>query len=371
MDCGEGQNERNGYLQSNAQKLLGRLRRHVGQLSARKGNGLIVNTEIRELVRLSQRVSEKYDADIILYSGDLEERSANDFLKKVVQQATTKRNVWLILRTYGGDPNAAFKIARVLQQKYAEVVGIVERYCKSAGTLLLLGADRIIMTDEAELGPIDVQLYKPDQLGERSSGLTHRAYLKYLKENAFEQFESFFLDIRFKSGMQLSSQFAARVATDIVVGLLSPVYAQIDLVRIGESERAMDLARSYAKRLSERSKNLNIGSIEKLLFEYPDHGFVIDFEEALEIFRHVERPQDSEDASFVRLLDPVMELIGKQEDTAPFVYLKEVLDTLDEKGDASHEANAGESEDEPSAVPATENSKDQEFRDEFADHSQF
>ena len=47
----------------------------------------------------------------------------------------------------------------------------VDTVCKSAGTILALGADVIIMSQYAELGPIDVQLQKEDEVGESTSGL--------------------------------------------------------------------------------------------------------------------------------------------------------------------------------------------------------
>lgn len=37
---------------------------------------------------------------------------------------------------------------------------------------MCLGADKLIMSGNGELGPIDVQLFKQHEVGERESGLT-------------------------------------------------------------------------------------------------------------------------------------------------------------------------------------------------------
>ena len=58
----------------------------------------------------------------------------------------------LILVTTGGDANAAFRIARCLQQKYAEFNLFTPGWCKSAGTLIASGAHKIYMGDLGELG---------------------------------------------------------------------------------------------------------------------------------------------------------------------------------------------------------------------------
>ena len=95
-----------------------------------------------------------------------------------------RRNVLLILATFGGDAHAAYRIARSFQKFHKTIQGpnnqptgnrftvFLSSVCKSAGTILTLGADAVILSDMAEMGPIDVQLRKPDEVGERTSGLT-------------------------------------------------------------------------------------------------------------------------------------------------------------------------------------------------------
>ena len=50
----------------------------------------------------------------------------------------------------------------------AEIHIIVPDFAKSAGTLMVLGADRVVMSDMSELGPIDPQMLLTDSQGQRT-----------------------------------------------------------------------------------------------------------------------------------------------------------------------------------------------------------
>lgn len=61
----------------------------------------------------------------------------------------------LILYTRGGDTLAAWNIVNLLREFCDELEIIVPNKCRSSGTLMALGANSIIMTKQATLGPID------------------------------------------------------------------------------------------------------------------------------------------------------------------------------------------------------------------------
>ena len=48
---------------------------------------------------------------------------------------------------------------------------LIPRYCKSAGTLIALGASALYMDDRSELGPLDMQVTRGDEIGAMRSGL--------------------------------------------------------------------------------------------------------------------------------------------------------------------------------------------------------
>jgi ClpP class serine protease len=77
-------------------------------------------------------------------------------------------DVDLILHTGGGDIDVTEKLANMLWAKIGAVGTlrvIVPDFAKSAGTLLALAADTIIMSDSSELGPIDPQLVRRSPSG--------------------------------------------------------------------------------------------------------------------------------------------------------------------------------------------------------------
>lgn len=67
----------------------------------------------------------------------------------------------LILYTLGGDTLAAWNIVNLVREFCTDFEIIVPNKCRSAGTLMCLGANDIIMTKQATLGPIDPSLNSP------------------------------------------------------------------------------------------------------------------------------------------------------------------------------------------------------------------
>lgn len=75
----------------------------------------------------------------------------------------------LVLHTGGGDIDAAEKLISMVRTRVGTAIlrVVVPDYAKSAGTLMALGADRIVMSDTSELGPIDPQITLSDGNGNR------------------------------------------------------------------------------------------------------------------------------------------------------------------------------------------------------------
>lgn len=75
----------------------------------------------------------------------------------------------LLLHTGGGDIDAAEKLISMVRNKVSAGILriIVPDFAKSAGTLMVLGADYVVMSDTSELGPIDPQIIRADGNGNR------------------------------------------------------------------------------------------------------------------------------------------------------------------------------------------------------------
>lgn len=86
-------------------------------------------------------------------------------LVRLLETVVPGVRITLLLESPGGDVDAAEKMVHVLREACAPLAGsagdlevVVPNGAKSAATLVALGADRILMSDSSELGPIDPQL---------------------------------------------------------------------------------------------------------------------------------------------------------------------------------------------------------------------
>ncbi|TWU12834.1 Serine dehydrogenase proteinase [Symmachiella macrocystis] len=278
---------------------------------------------IDEIAVLWQQITEKLDTDIVLYSGPVLP-SESIQLNEVVRGNECRTNVILVLSTFGGVADCAFRIARCLQECYkaGHVTVFVPSFCKSAGTLVAIGADEIIMSDDAEFGPLDAQILHRDVV-ERTSGLTHSQSLETLCNEASRSFEKIFLHLRQQTG--IASDTAATVSGGLVAGLYQPIFGKLDPMVLGEHERAMRVAKEYGERLSKGKSLIRSRGVKRLISEYPSHNFVIDRTEAKDIFRNLRSPNTIE-SRFVKLLSPVL-IEGLFDDESDSVI--ELLDLSD------------------------------------------
>lgn len=247
--------------------------------------------ETAQLMRLATGIGKARDADVLFYNGDIGRPHDDTLIEKVVKRRRRK-NVFLVLCTYGGDPHAAYRMARCLQDKYTKVTVAVAGFCKSAGTLMLLGAHSLLLLENAELGPLDIQLRKSDELDEFGSGLTPTQALDILSERALITFHRTFTHL--KSELLMTTKTAADVASAISTALYEPIMAQLDPMRTAEMDRAVSIVSAYGDRLLKRGGNVKEGALSQLVAGYPSHMFVIDRREAEDLFKKVDKPADDE-----------------------------------------------------------------------------
>lgn len=237
------------------------------------------------------RLAAAIDSDVIFYNGEVSRSACQKFVS-LLQGRARRASVLLILVTPGGDPDAAFKIGRLLQTKYATQVSVfIPGWCKSAGTLIALAASHLFIGDNGELGPLDIQIAKSDELLELGSGLTVDAAMKTLEATAAKMFINLLYSIRRDTQGMITTRTASELASNMTAKLLDPIYRQIDPMKIGENSRAMNITSQYGRRLANVSGILkNPRSLEYLVSSYPDHGFVIDRREATGLFTSVKEP---------------------------------------------------------------------------------
>lgn len=150
--------------------------------------GIFIDARSGELAR---QIAERCGRNVIYYASaflqkplsgntsiDLED--INGFMSAVYRHDFDK-DLLLILHTPGGSVEAAQTIVDYLRSKYARIDVVIPTYAMSAGTMIALACDRIIMGRQSQLGPTDPQLF----VGERP----------YSAHSIVEQFEEAKRDI--------------------------------------------------------------------------------------------------------------------------------------------------------------------------------
>ena len=226
--------------------------------------------------------------DIITYAGSVSVQGYDAVCVALEKRPVKANHALLVLGTPGGDPHAGFRIARALQHAYGSFDALVPRYCKSAGTLIVIGAQKLYLDDMSELGPLDVQVKKGDELVGLNSGLDIIQAVNYLQNQTMFAFSQYLVELTQTAG--LATRVASEIASKLTSGLFEPIAGQIDPMRLAEMQRAMDIAFEYGRRLAEKSGNLRANGLGDLVVKYPSHGFVIDRKEAKRLFIEVHRP---------------------------------------------------------------------------------
>ena len=261
----------------------------------------------------------------------------------------------------GGDADTAYRIARCLQFKYEQFSLYVWGYCKSAGTLVATGANELILSDYGELGPLDVQMFKRDELGEMQSGLTVMDTLTALQDNALMTLENFFLNIKSKGRNAITLKTATQIATELTTGLFAPLYSQVDPLHVGEAGRALTIASNYGNRLLSKGSNIEPSKLDHLISHYPVHSFVIDLDEAKMLFNRVREPTQLEILLAEKLIDPSQ--WPNMEVNMPLEFLSTELSAVEgscttEQSGGSNDVGPGNSEGFGLSTPTGKASKE-------------
>ena len=284
-------------------------------------------------------IAEEYNARVIVYSGYIDYPGVGNLLMQSYREGDKRENTFFMLTTVGGDANAAYRIARYFQIVSKKFYLCVPMMCKSAGTLVALGADEIVMNPFAELGPLDVQLVQRDEIEQSRSGLVVSAALEGLAEKTLETFETIMLQITFGSGKSISFEAASKVAVSLTTGTMSEIYAQIKPADLGNDLRNLRIAKAYGERLVKYRRNAKRHTVTRLVEKYPSHSFIIDAEEAKTLFHKV---SDQQSPHVMTLSGALPQDSGK---TPAYVAR---LD-LDSKEESRDETNASGEPDGPPA----------------------
>ena len=240
--------------------------------------------DLSEFRAAAEKFAQTNNTFVFFYNGPIDDlgfnklvRACEDALKK--SPRTKERNrVLLVLVTQGGDPHSAYRCARYLWHHFRGYQILIPGWCKSAGTLLAMGADEIYITEFGELGPIDLQILEKDT-DFMDSSATLRAALNAIRDHSFEAFDHFMGELGRHPSMTLQTR--SDISTKLTNEIHASISGKIDPQDLGKMHRHLKLCYEYGKRLSARAGNINPEGVRRLVYDYPQHGFVIDRYEAM------------------------------------------------------------------------------------------
>jgi len=122
----------------------------------------------RDRIKIISKIEAERDSKVLIYitsdrqglATQVHEDVFDYFVNHLDIIGVTKK-ISLYLYTRGGSTLAAWTLINLIRQYCDELEIIVPSKCHSAGTIMCLGANNIVMTKQATLGPIDPSVNNP------------------------------------------------------------------------------------------------------------------------------------------------------------------------------------------------------------------
>lgn len=195
---------------------------------------------------------------------------------------------------------------KALKTTYDDYDVVICGYCKSAGTLITLGARQLFFSDVGEIGPLDVQMSKKDDFFRNQSALDMFRSQELIRKWSSDFFKTFFFDLLKSTGGTMSMPVLSDAVNKMAGNLFTPIMDKINPIEVGETWRAMNIANIYGNIM--KSKNVLQDTIKMLIYDYPSHSFVIDAKQAALLFEHVYDLNDIQKIIYNSRLKKALEL---------------------------------------------------------------
>jgi len=134
-----------------------------------------------QLSRLGDSLEKFLDADVIGMIGPIYPGLDSSVREAIEARPNRRDTICVVLTTPGGIIETVERIVHTLRSHYDELIVIVPDAAMSAGTVLSLSADRILMDNFSCLGPIDPQI---ERNGKLVPALSYLIQFNRLKERA-------------------------------------------------------------------------------------------------------------------------------------------------------------------------------------------
>ena len=199
-----------------------------------------------------------------------------DLLEKI---GPTER-ISLILHTNGGHTLAAWRLVNLIRIFCDELEVMIPLKALSAGTLISIGSDRVVMTKQAALGPIDPSVNNP---------LNPQATVRGESKQVPVSVESVrgYLDVA-REELQIQGEQAL---SSVLINLTNHIHPLV----LGEIFRTQAQIRFLAEKLLPRQvedKEKIKSIIDFLCADSGSHDYTINRREAAELGLNIEKPSD-------------------------------------------------------------------------------
>jgi hypothetical protein len=196
------------------------------------------------------------------------------------------RTINVVLDTYGGSLDSAFKTVLFLSRFAERIRAFVPRRAKSAGTLIAIGAHELKMSPFAELGPLDTQIVDPRNPTELVSALDCYQSVDYVRAFGLTTLRRTLVALakEMQTGIPLSE--LVNTAERLSTGSITSMLAQVRALDFGGWGRTLKIGELYAKSLLTRVGYTSDEAARiayQLVYGYTHHPFPIDLNEAARI----------------------------------------------------------------------------------------
>ncbi|MDI6602965.1 MAG: hypothetical protein QME57_02480 [Patescibacteria group bacterium] len=225
---------------------------------------------------LIKNIEENRQSRVITYiTGDRQPfatRIADDVIpvfNRHLENIGRVKKISLFLYTRGGDMVAPLRLVKLIRSSCNEFEVLVPYRCHSAGTLIALGADKIVMGKLGELSPVDPTTMHP-----------------YNPQNPLNPQQRLEISVEDLNSYFLLAREMAKVKEEEMDKVFTNLTEKIHPLSLGNAYRAFRMGKMIAEKLLEmpKTKKLSKEEIKKVVEEVTSriciHGYPITRDEA-------------------------------------------------------------------------------------------
>jgi hypothetical protein len=236
---------------------------------------------------------------LVLTAGFIDERTPQEIyrFRKQLKGGGTNTPFDVLLHSPGGDLTHCYRVARLLAQYSNEWQALIPAYAASGATLIALGSSCVIVSEFAQLGPMDPQVMsrRPSKffMAERQSPIEAFQAMKYLQRVSMKY-------LLFQQG--LAPQTAVETASKLAIDFVKPILEKIEPYDLGsfakDNRLALDYCRNIASPRDSSIRSQRRANIDALVEGYTSHEFFLDAAEARQLGFEVEIPDENLESLF-------------------------------------------------------------------------